>query len=199
MPEPEILDEHGYKAIYNEALMRMVARPGREAPAGRAVGRGLLPSRTPCRCSSGCIAPASGSTSPAGPTRRTSSTRPRRWATPDLFDGGIYGAVGDVKQEAKRIVLDRILGDIGPEVVRSLVTFGDGPVEIRETHKRGGLTDRRGQRRDPPLRPRRIKAGAADPCRRGHDRPRLFAAPAAASPPGDRLVEEPLMRLGGTP
>jgi len=57
-----------------------------------------------------------------------------------LFEGRIYGAVGDATKEAKRIVLDRILNDIGPANVKQVVAFGDGPVEIRETHKRGGLT-----------------------------------------------------------
>jgi len=56
-----------------------------------------------------------------------------------LFEGRIFGAVGDVKVEAKRVVLDRIIREHnlgGPE----FITFGDGPVEIRETHKRGGIT-----------------------------------------------------------
>jgi phosphoglycolate phosphatase-like HAD superfamily hydrolase len=57
-----------------------------------------------------------------------------------LFEGRIYGAVGDVSKEAKRMVLDRILRDIGAGQSSRLVTFGDGPVEIRETRKRNGLT-----------------------------------------------------------
>jgi rfaE bifunctional protein kinase chain/domain len=57
-----------------------------------------------------------------------------------LFEGRIYGAVGDVSKEAKRMVLDRILRDIGEGQSSRLVTFGDGPVEIRETRKRNGLT-----------------------------------------------------------
>lgn len=42
--------------------------------------------------------------------------------------------------EAKKIVLEQILNDIGPENASRLITFGDGPVEIRATHKRGGYT-----------------------------------------------------------
>jgi len=56
----------------------------------------------------------------------------------DLFEGRIFGAVGDVKVETKRLVLDRIIRErdlSGP----AFVTFGDGPVEMRETHKRGGI------------------------------------------------------------
>jgi phosphoglycolate phosphatase-like HAD superfamily hydrolase len=57
-----------------------------------------------------------------------------------LFEGRIYGASQDMAHDAKRMVLDRILGEIGPGSAAHIVTFGDGPVEIRETRKRGGLT-----------------------------------------------------------
>jgi bifunctional ADP-heptose synthase (sugar kinase/adenylyltransferase)/phosphoglycolate phosphatase-like HAD superfamily hydrolase len=53
-----------------------------------------------------------------------------------LFRGGIHGAVGDARVEAKKVVLDRILDEVGDAA--GVVTFGDGPVEIRETRKRGG-------------------------------------------------------------
>ena len=83
-----------------------------------------------------------------------------------LFDGGIFGSVGDVKVEAKRVVLDRILTEIGSGGAHTLVTFGDGPVEIRETHKRGGLTvgvasdEIRRYGLDTAKRSRLIRAGA---------------------------------------
>jgi hypothetical protein len=57
-----------------------------------------------------------------------------------LFEDRIYGAVGDLNKEAKRIILDRLLDSIGKSEAGSIVTFGDGPVEIRETQKRGGMT-----------------------------------------------------------
>ena len=55
-----------------------------------------------------------------------------------LFAGGIHGAVGDVKFEAKRVILERIIqggGLAGSE----LLVVGDGPVELREGGKRGAL------------------------------------------------------------
>jgi phosphoglycolate phosphatase-like HAD superfamily hydrolase len=58
-----------------------------------------------------------------------------------LFGGRICGAVGDARVEAKKVVLERILSGIQGrpgDGTRGLVTFGDGPVEIRETRKRGG-------------------------------------------------------------
>ncbi len=57
----------------------------------------------------------------------------------DLFNGGIFGAGDDVKVEPKKIVLDMIIKKIGLDKVDNIVTFGDGPVEIRETVKRGAL------------------------------------------------------------
>jgi phosphoglycolate phosphatase-like HAD superfamily hydrolase len=57
-----------------------------------------------------------------------------------LFGDRIFGAVGGVKTEVKKIVLDEILDAIGESASDSVVTFGDGPVEIRETRKHGGIT-----------------------------------------------------------
>ncbi len=56
----------------------------------------------------------------------------------DLFEGRIFGAVGDVKVEAKRVVLDRIISEHGLSGAE-FATFGDGPVEMQETRKRGGI------------------------------------------------------------
>jgi len=55
-----------------------------------------------------------------------------------LFEGRISGAVGDLKIDAKKIVLDRMLSETRSARAGQFVTFGDGPVEIRETKKRGG-------------------------------------------------------------
>lgn len=56
-----------------------------------------------------------------------------------LFKGRIYGSAGDISKDAKKMVLDDILDTIGESASGKIVTFGDGPVEIRETKKRGGI------------------------------------------------------------
>ena len=53
----------------------------------------------------------------------------------ELFNGGIYGATGSLENEPKRAVLKKILAEIGKEQGRRIITFGDGPVEMRETRK----------------------------------------------------------------
>ena len=56
-----------------------------------------------------------------------------------LFEGRIYGAVGDIRKYSKKMVIDQIIRDNNLQGTE-LITFGDGPVEIRETKKRGGIT-----------------------------------------------------------
>ena len=83
----------------------------------------------------------------------------------DLFEGRIYGALGDVSKYSKRIVVEGILQQhrlAGSE----LACFGDGPVELREVRKRGGLAigvasdEVRRYGLDHRKRSRLIKAGA---------------------------------------
>ena len=47
----------------------------------------------------------------------------------EFFGDQIFGAVGSVDVEAKRVVMDRLATDLQGS---SFVTFGDGPVEMRE-------------------------------------------------------------------
>ena len=56
----------------------------------------------------------------------------------DVFSGGIYGSIGHVAKDAKKIVLERILNDVDG-AFDQLIVFGDGPVEIREAKRRGAV------------------------------------------------------------
>ena len=56
----------------------------------------------------------------------------------ELFDGGIYGAVGDMRKFSKKLLIHRILEENGLEGAE-LAVMGDGPVEMRESRKREGL------------------------------------------------------------
>jgi phosphoglycolate phosphatase-like HAD superfamily hydrolase len=81
------------------------------------------------------------------------------------FEGRIYGSVRDMNVDAKRMVLDQILseGAVAPEAV---VMIGDGPAEMRETRKRGGIAvglcsdERRRFGANPAKRRRLVRAGA---------------------------------------
>lgn len=54
----------------------------------------------------------------------------------ELFDGGIYGAVNDIKKFSKKMDIDMIVNNNNLNS-SELIIFGDGPVEIKEAKKRG--------------------------------------------------------------
>ena len=56
----------------------------------------------------------------------------------DVFNGGIHGSIGQVAKDAKKIVIERILNEVGG-AFDQLIVFGDGPVEIREAKRRGAV------------------------------------------------------------
>ena len=165
VPEEKILDGFGYKKIYNDELLKMVRIRERKFANGElslddltvknaiAFVKKLYDAGVQLYLASGT-------------DEEDVKAEACTLGYDHLFTGGIYGAVGDVTIEAKKIVLNRILDKIGPDASTQIITFGDGPVEIRETRKRGGLTvgvatnELRRYELNPKKRTRLIKAGA---------------------------------------
>ncbi|MDR0473383.1 MAG: PfkB family carbohydrate kinase [Treponema sp.] len=86
-----------------------------------------------------------------------------------LFDEGIRGSVGDIKNDPKKLVIRNIIAglDIGSSASRQgIAVFGDGPVEMREAKKAGLLAvgilsdERRRYGRNRDKRERLILGGA---------------------------------------
>lgn len=139
VPEEEMLDEYGYKKVYNDELLLMVkARENKFRNGELALEDFTIKNAVPflqnLRDAGIELYLASG-TDEEDVKREAEVLGYAR-----LFDGRIYGAVGDITKEAKKIVLDRILDTIGESASGKVVTFGDGPVEMRETRKRGGIS-----------------------------------------------------------
>lgn len=137
VPEDEILDEHGYKKIYNDELVQLVQSRIAKLKRGELdvqdyTLKNAVDLLQKVSKSGAKLYLASGT------DEQDVIAEANALGYADLFEGRIFGAVGDMTKEAKRMVLDRILNEIGH--AKGLVTFGDGPVEIRETHKRGGFT-----------------------------------------------------------
>jgi len=137
VPPDKVLDRFGYKRIYNEALMQMVNERIARLERGQLdvtdfTVKGAVEFARALRERGVTLYLASG-------TDHEDVVREARvLGHADLFNGGIYGAVGDIDSCSKKMVLDRILSEnhlSGPE----LAVFGDGPVELRESRKRGGL------------------------------------------------------------
>jgi rfaE bifunctional protein kinase chain/domain len=139
IPEEKILDEFGYKKIYNVELMQMVIQRERKFLNGE-LGIEDLTIKNAVQFierlfNNGIKLYLTSGTDEADVKHEASVL-----GYDHLFEGGLVGAVGDITREAKKIVLDRILDTIGESENGMIATFGDGPVEIRETRKRGGLT-----------------------------------------------------------
>ena len=164
VPEAEVRDAAGYKALYNEALMKVVQvrlaklqrgeldRADFQIKKAHELLRRLHTAGVKLYLASG--------TDHADVVAEVTAM-----GYADLFEGRIYGAVGDVRVEAKREVLQRIIrehGVHGPE----LAVFGDGPVEIREGRKADGIAvgiasdEVRRFGLNPKKRARLVRAGA---------------------------------------
>lgn len=165
VPADEVLDEHGYKAIYNDQLLGLVNSRLAKLQAKRLQQedfqiKGAISVLTYLRERGVTLYLASGTD--------VADVRAEAEALgfAGFFDDRIYGAVGDVTIEAKRIVMEQIVGANRLQA-GSFVTFGDGPVELRETKRRGGVavglcsdeTRRYGLN---PLKRRRLIRGGAD-------------------------------------
>lgn len=139
VPEDKILDEFGYKEIYNHELLEMVKVREDKLSRGELTVEDYTLKNAVLLLEKLYNAGVKLYLA-SGTDEEDVKNETRILGYDHLFEGGIYGAVGDVNKEAKKIVLDRILNNIGDSGTEHIVTFGDGPVEIRETRKRGGLT-----------------------------------------------------------
>ncbi len=137
VPDEEILDKHGYKEMYNKALMEMVNqriakfRNGQLDRSDYTI-KGAVEFLQQVKKQGVTLYLASGT------DRQDVENEADILGYADLFDGGIYGAVGDVEQYSKKMVIDAIIRDNQLEG-SELVVFGDGPVEIRECRKVQGI------------------------------------------------------------
>ena len=164
VPEKDVLDMHGYKAIYNQALLEMVCVRVDKLNQGELNTedfqiKNARQALEKLHQSGVKLYLASGT------DQDDAVAEAEALGYAHLFEGRIYGAVGDTKVEAKREVLEQIIRQhrlSGSE----FATFGDGPVEIRETRKRNGVAvgvasdEVRRFGLNPAKRSRLIRAGA---------------------------------------
>ncbi|MFI4890185.1 MAG: PfkB family carbohydrate kinase [Steroidobacterales bacterium] len=157
-------DAAGYKKIFNQELMAVVRermeklRSGQVDPAQFQVRNATLVLRELHR--RGITLYLASGTDQADVIEEA-----RALAYADYFEGRIFGATGDIRVDAKKMILDRMLRDHGLSG-RQFAMFGDGPLEIRETRKRSAVAigiasdEARGAGVNPSKRRRLVRAGA---------------------------------------
>lgn len=133
----QILDEHGYKDIFNRDLLKMIGKrtekleSGELDPADFQMKNAMLLLQELYR--RGIKLYLASGTDEADVIAEATVM-----GYADLFEGRIYGGVGDINVEAKKLVLEKIIREHNLSG-HQFATFGDGPVEMRETGKCGGL------------------------------------------------------------
>lgn len=137
VPESDILDMYGYKEIYNDALLEMVNQRVTKLNRGE-----LIPEDFQLKNARQFLEKlhAQGVTLylASGTDEADVIAEAEALGYAHLFEGGIFGATGDIRVEAKRVVLERIIHENNLTGME-FATFGDGPVEMRECRKRGGI------------------------------------------------------------
>jgi rfaE bifunctional protein kinase chain/domain len=137
VPGDKICDKFGYKEIYNDALMELVNKRIEKFKCGELdiydyTIKGALKFLEDLRKRGIKLYLASGTDCD------DVVTESKALGYAELFDGGIYGSVGDIAKYSKKMVIEKIMTENnlhGSE----LAVFGDGPVEIRECRKRNGI------------------------------------------------------------
>ena len=137
VPQEKILDKFGYKEIYNDALMEMVNQRIVKFANGQLdindyTMKGAVDFLNALKNRGVKLYLASGT------DRDDVINEAKVLGYADLFDGGIYGAVGDISKYSKKMVIENIMSENNLQGLE-LAVFGDGPVEIRECRKRRGI------------------------------------------------------------
>jgi rfaE bifunctional protein kinase chain/domain len=137
VPKDKILDKFGYKKIYNDALMIMVndriARFNNgELDINDYTVKNSVSFLRFLKSKGVRLYLASGT------DLDDVINEAKVLGYADLFDGGIYGSVGDSNKMSKKMVIEKIITTNNLRGSELIVT-GDGPVEMRESIKRDGL------------------------------------------------------------
>lgn len=138
VPEDSILDKFGYKKIYNDALMEVVNKRLEKLERGDLdimdfTLKGAIPFLKALRERGMTLYLASGT------DKEDVFNESERLGYACFFNGGVYGSENDIAKYSKKMVVDRIIreNDLHGD---ELVVFGDGPVEIREVVRAGGIS-----------------------------------------------------------
>ena len=164
VPEHQILDKFQYKEMYNDALMEMVNKRMAKLESGELsqedfTMKGAVNFLYVLKEKGVKMYLASGTD--VDDVKKEAEAL----GYADLFDGGIYGALKEYTRFSKKMIIENIIKDHNLKG-NELAVFGDGPDEIREGRRAGGIsvgiTSNELQRfgHNPAKRPRLVRAGA---------------------------------------
>ncbi len=164
VPEDQILDKFGYKEIYQDALLKRVNNRIENLKNGKAsvndyTVKGAVDFLQKLSVKGITLYLASGT------DQDDVIAEAKLLGYSDLFNGGIFGSVGDVSKYSKKKCIREIMVKNNLHG-HELVTFGDGPVEIKECRRVEGVAvgiasdETTGEGLNPEKRTRLIRSGA---------------------------------------
>jgi len=164
VPKNKILDKFEYKQIYNDALMEMVNKRLQKLKAGELDAFDFM-LKGAYKFLAGLKSRGVRMYLASGTDVEDVINEATMLGYADIFDGGIYGALRDAKKFSKKMVVEKIINE-NKLKGNELAVFGDGPVEIREGRRFGGISvgitsnEIRRYGMDIAKRSRLVKAGA---------------------------------------
>jgi rfaE bifunctional protein kinase chain/domain len=164
VPEHQILDKFQYKELYNDALMVLVDKRMAKLESGELsvedfTMKGAVNFLYTLKEKGVKLYLASGTD--VDDVKKEAQAL----GYASLFDGGIYGALKEYTKFSKKMIIENIIKDHNLNG-NELAVFGDGPDEIREGRRAGGIsvgiTSNEQQRfgHNAAKRPRLVRAGA---------------------------------------
>jgi phosphoglycolate phosphatase-like HAD superfamily hydrolase len=138
VPKEEILDKFAYKKIYLEALSEVISGKLEKLAKGELntddlTLKGSVGFLKALREKGVKLYLASGT------DKENVFNEAQILGYADLFDGGIYGSENDINKYSKKMIINRIIKENNLRG-KELAVFGDGPVEIKECIKSGGIS-----------------------------------------------------------
>jgi sugar/nucleoside kinase (ribokinase family)/phosphoglycolate phosphatase-like HAD superfamily hydrolase len=137
VPRAEIRDRAGYKALYNEALLKTVRGRLEKLKRGELDSDDFTIKGAP-EFLQALHARGVKLYLASGTDRDDVAAEVAALSCAEYFEGRVFGALANRRNCSKKMILDQIMKTHslqGPEVA----VFGDGPVEIREGNRRGGV------------------------------------------------------------
>lgn len=138
VPKEQILTPEVYKSLYNKQLLSMVEQRANEMKAGR-LDASDFTIKGSISFLQYLVSHGTKLYLASGTDIEDVKKEAALLGYADYFEDRIFGSVGDVLNDPKRVVIDQIINTQVKGNPETCIVFGDGPVEMQEAKRHGLL------------------------------------------------------------